>query len=266
MPIAASRTAWRSPRSPPDDLTADPHQPPIEGTLMSTPTSGRIAVGPRARPHRGGPDAPDLGTAGHWAAAVSPSVAALKVGLESYLRDGAGGWGRAGRRRGRRRRAPGALPGPEAARHPQHRGGAARSVAPLAPAILTVHALGGPQMIAAAAQQLPQTRIAAVTILTSMDEAALTATGIAGTPIQAVLRLAGWPWRQERGRWCARRWRSPRCAQRSAPTCCSSHLACVRRLPRWATSGASPRQRRPSPRVPTSSSSAAPSQGRPTPS
>ena len=45
-------------------------------------------------------------------------------------------------------------------------------------------------MIAAAAQQLPQTRIAAVTILTSMDEAALAATGIAGTPIQAVLRLA----------------------------------------------------------------------------
>ena len=159
---------------------------------MSTPTSGRIAVGPAGRaPIAVALDAPDLGTAGHWAAAVSPSVAALKVGLESYLRDGAGGVGAVLAAAEDAAAEPPAL-FLDLKLHdiPNTVAGAARSVAPLAPAILTVHALGGPQMIAAAAQQLPQTRIAAVTILTSMDEAALTATGIAGTPIQAVLRLA----------------------------------------------------------------------------
>ena len=34
-------------------------------------------------------DAPDLATACAWATAVAPHVAVLKVGLETYLRDGA---------------------------------------------------------------------------------------------------------------------------------------------------------------------------------
>ena len=45
-------------------------------------------------------------------------------------------------------------------------------------------------MIAAAAQALPETRITAVTILTSMDESALASVGIGGSAEEAVLRLA----------------------------------------------------------------------------
>ena len=56
-------------------------------------------------------------------------------------------------------------------------------MAPLEPAILTVHALGGQAMIAAAAEALPDTRIAAVTVLTSMDADALAAVGIPGDPL-----------------------------------------------------------------------------------
>ena len=57
---------------------------------------------------------------------------------------------------------------------------AARAVAELEPAFLTVHASGGAAMIEAAAQALPGTRIVAVTVLTSMDEAALESIGMAG--------------------------------------------------------------------------------------
>ena len=50
--------------------------------------------------------------------------------------------------------------------------GAARSVAPLRPDLLTVHALGGPDMVAAACEALPDTWITAVTVLTSLDRSA----------------------------------------------------------------------------------------------
>jgi orotidine-5'-phosphate decarboxylase len=69
--------------------------------------------------------------------------------------------------------------------------GAARSVAELRPDLLTVHALGGPDMIAAACEALPDTAITAVTILTSMSEADLVRVGVAGPAREAVLRLAG---------------------------------------------------------------------------
>ncbi|MFT6564355.1 MAG: orotidine-5'-phosphate decarboxylase [Actinomycetes bacterium] len=68
--------------------------------------------------------------------------------------------------------------------------GAAQSVAQLRPAMLTVHAAGGPKMIEAAVQALPDTEITAVTILTSMSGADLSAVGIVGEPIDAVVRLA----------------------------------------------------------------------------
>jgi len=47
--------------------------------------------------------------------------------------------------------------------------GAASAVAGLRPTYLTVHASGGAEMIAAAADALPETRITAVTVLTSLD-------------------------------------------------------------------------------------------------
>lgn len=62
-----------------------------------------------------------------------------------------------------------------------------------APAFLTIHAQGGPDMIRAAAQArdeaLPQTQLLAVTVLTSLDGDDLAAMGVAGQPLNQVLRL-----------------------------------------------------------------------------
>ena len=68
--------------------------------------------------------------------------------------------------------------------------GAALAVAPLAPTYLTVHAAGGAEMIAAAVEALPGTRITAVTVLTSLDEQALEAIGLIGPARGAAVRLA----------------------------------------------------------------------------
>jgi orotidine-5'-phosphate decarboxylase len=69
-----------------------------------------------------------------------------------------------------------------------------RSVASLGPKLLTIHASGGPVMLAAAAEaaaSLPDPpQLLAVTVLTSMDQAQLTSTGVAGSPAEQVLRLA----------------------------------------------------------------------------
>lgn len=70
--------------------------------------------------------------------------------------------------------------------------GAVRSILPLAPALLTVHAAGGPAMLAAAASAAAgsPTRLLAVTVLTSMDAAQLSATGVPLTPEAQVHALA----------------------------------------------------------------------------
>lgn len=132
-------------------------------------------------------DAPDLDTAVAWASSVGEHVSILKVGLETYLRDGSEGVA-----------AIREAAGPEVDLFldlklhdiPNTVAGGARSVAHLSPEILTVHALGGPAMIKAAADALPDTKIAAVTILTSMSEDDLASTGIQGPARDAVIKLA----------------------------------------------------------------------------
>jgi orotidine-5'-phosphate decarboxylase len=70
-------------------------------------------------------------------------------------------------------------------------GKAVEAIAPLAPAIFTVHAAGGKAMMAAAkAAAPPSTKVVAVTVLTSLDENDLAATGIAGSSKDQVKRLA----------------------------------------------------------------------------
>src|SRR4051794_22284001 len=60
---------------------------------------------------------------------------------------------------------------------------AVEAIAHLAPAVLTVHASGGRAMMAAAkAAAPPETKVVGVTVLTSLDDQDLAATGIAGTP------------------------------------------------------------------------------------
>lgn len=72
--------------------------------------------------------------------------------------------------------------------------GAVRSVAGLGADLLTVHAGGGPVMLASAAEATAglshAPRLLAVTVLTSMDAVQLAATGISAAPAEQALRLA----------------------------------------------------------------------------
>lgn len=71
------------------------------------------------------------------------------------------------------------------------------ALAPLRPALTTIHACGGAEMIARSREALEKSfpdsnqrpRLLAVTVLTSMDEAGLRETGVEATPREQVLRL-----------------------------------------------------------------------------
>jgi orotidine-5'-phosphate decarboxylase len=70
-------------------------------------------------------------------------------------------------------------------------GKAVEALAPLQPAILTVHAAGGRAMLAAAKAAAPaRTKVVAVTVLTSLDESDLAAAGVNGSAAEQVARLA----------------------------------------------------------------------------
>jgi orotidine-5'-phosphate decarboxylase len=113
-------------------------------------------------------DAPDRETLVRWARAVAPVVSTLKIGLEVYLREGPDVVETVRRAAEAEGCAPQVFLDLKLHDIPATVAGAARSVAALQPAFLTVHASGGPEMIFAAAQQLPATRITAVTVLTSL--------------------------------------------------------------------------------------------------
>ena len=118
-------------------------------------------------------DAPDLDTACRWANAVDGVFSHVKVGLETYLRDGALGVAEI------RAAAPHCALFLDLKLHdiPNTMVGAARSVADLQPDLLTVHAAAGHAGIAAVAEALPQTKVAAVTVLTSLSAVDLTELG-----------------------------------------------------------------------------------------
>jgi orotidine-5'-phosphate decarboxylase len=130
-------------------------------------------------------DSPDLAQAEAWAADVSPHCSHLKLGLEFFVANGPAGVARFTGR-------PLFL---DLKLHdiPNTVGGAVRALLPLAPALLTVHAGGGAAMIAAARAAVDHasspTRLLAVTVLTSLDEAGLNSLGVPATPLQQALRL-----------------------------------------------------------------------------
>jgi orotidine-5'-phosphate decarboxylase len=130
-------------------------------------------------------DAPDLDTAARWAALVAPHVSTLKVGLELYLRYGPDAVASV-------RGASGVEIFLDLKLHdiPATVAGAARAVARLRPALLTVHAAAGAAAIRAAAEAVPGTRIVAVTVLTSLSEGDLSRIGLAGPVSDAARRLA----------------------------------------------------------------------------
>jgi orotidine-5'-phosphate decarboxylase len=73
--------------------------------------------------------------------------------------------------------------------------GAVRSLLPLKPAMMTLHAAGGAAMIAAARAEAEKAgadrpMLLAVTVLTSIDAETLASTGVAASPADQVLRLA----------------------------------------------------------------------------
>jgi orotidine-5'-phosphate decarboxylase len=130
-------------------------------------------------------DAPDLETAARWAGLVTPHVSTLKIGLELYLRYGPEVVASV-------RGASGVQVFLDLKLHdiPVTVAGAARAVARLRPALLTVHAAAGPAAIRAAAEAAPDARIVAVTVLTSLGDADLGRIGLAGPAGDAVRRLA----------------------------------------------------------------------------
>lgn len=129
-------------------------------------------------------DAPDLQTVDLWAKATAPYVEVLKVGLEVFLRDGSA--------------AIDIIKQTDCKLFldlklhdiPNTVKGASHSVARFAPDFLTVHASGGPSMIKAAAEALPNTKITAVTILTSLSPADLQAVGFEKSAEELAVRMA----------------------------------------------------------------------------
>jgi orotidine-5'-phosphate decarboxylase len=130
-------------------------------------------------------DAPDLETAARWAGLVTPHVSTLKIGLELYLRYGPEVVASV-------RGASGVQIFLDLKLHdiPATVAAAARAVARLRPALLTVHAAAGPAAIRAAAEASLGTKVVAVTVLTSLGEADLRRIGLVGPASDAVRRLA----------------------------------------------------------------------------
>lgn len=131
-------------------------------------------------------DTADAAQAARWSQMLAPHCGVLKLGLQFVLAQGPAG-------------VHGIKARPiflDLKLHdiPNTVAGAVRSVLPLRPMMLTLHAGGGSAMIEAARRAADTVAdpplLLGVTVLTSLDSAALHATGVAGGPRQQVLRLA----------------------------------------------------------------------------
>ncbi len=134
-------------------------------------------------------DTSDLTQAIAWARAVRPFVGGLKVGLEFFNANGP---------QGVTRIVDMGLPVfADLKLHdiPNTVAGGIASALSMGISIVNVHAAGGAAMMrtaadAAARMGAGRPKIIGVTVLTSLDQSDLTATGIAGSPSDQVLRLA----------------------------------------------------------------------------
>jgi len=130
-------------------------------------------------------DTPDLSRALEIAEAVREHSGGVKLGLEFFSSNGPEGV--------RRVSALGLPVFLDLKLHdiPNTVAMAVEALAPLEPAILTVHAAGGRAMLAAAKAAAPaNTKIVAVTVLTSLDQGDLAEAGVSGSAADQVERLA----------------------------------------------------------------------------
>jgi orotidine-5'-phosphate decarboxylase len=132
-------------------------------------------------------DTTDLAEARRLARTIAPHIGGLKLGLEFFNRHGLAGVAEI---------AAGQELFLDLKLHdiPNTVAGGIRAVASLKPALLTIHAGGGVAMMRAALdaarEATPETRIVAVTVLTSLDETDLAAVGQQGPVAEQVQRLA----------------------------------------------------------------------------
>jgi len=129
-------------------------------------------------------DTPDLDTARSIAAKARAHIGGIKLGLEFFAANGPDGV---------REMASLGLPiFLDLKLHdiPNTVANAVQSLRRLEPAILTIHAAGGRAMMESAKAAAPTaTRVVAVTVLTSLDDADLAATGVLGDSHGQVTRL-----------------------------------------------------------------------------
>ena len=138
-------------------------------------------------------DVPDIDAAGQLARQLGTHVGGLKIGKEFFYAHGRAGYEK--------------LAGSsqniflDLKLHdiPNTVAAAVRTLVPLAPTYLNVHAAGGAEMMAAAARtaesasdeaKVIRPKMLAVTVLTSLSDADLDDIGVNGTPREQVLRLA----------------------------------------------------------------------------
>lgn len=130
-------------------------------------------------------DTPDLARTLSLASALDAAVGGLKLGLEFFAANGPAGVARV---------AETGLPiFLDLKLHdiPNTVAKAVAALAPLNPAVLTVHAAGGRAMLEAAKAAAPTgCKVVAVTVLTSLDADDLAAIGVDGAPAAQVARLA----------------------------------------------------------------------------
>lgn len=129
-------------------------------------------------------DEPSLAEALPLLDLVAPEVGVVKVGLELFVREGPAAV-RAVRERGAR-----VFLDLKLHDIPRTVAAAARAAAALDVDLLTVHAAGGHAMLEqAVAATAGRCRVIAITVLTSLDTAALAGVGIQSTPAEWALRL-----------------------------------------------------------------------------
>lgn len=110
-------------------------------------------------------DAPNLEIMKSWVALTSPYLSCMKVGLETFLHSGRSATDLV------REYAPASDLFLDLKLHdiPQTVENAVKAISDIDPEFLTVHASGGKKMIEAAVNAAPNTKIVAVTVLTSLD-------------------------------------------------------------------------------------------------